>query len=117
MTIFAKSLIKLLLLLIFPEHSGLEGRVPELLLFNVRLACALLIIGVVKFSGPRPGILMIEPHKCRLIIIVSAANHVKVASRSAHTSNFVQLASFALLCRHHVEARWCQWSCCCCPWS
>ena len=83
MTFFAKGLIELyLLLLLFLKHGGLEGRIPELMLFDMRLACALLIVGLVKFSGSGATIMLVESDKRCLIIIVSAANHVKVASRS-----------------------------------
>ena len=63
MTFLAKGLIELLLLLLlFLEHGGLEGWVPNQMLSDVRLACTLLIIGLVKLSGPRPDILLVEPH-------------------------------------------------------
>ena len=63
MTFLAKGLIELLLLLLlFLEHGGLEGWVPNQMLSDVRLACTLLIIGLVKLSGPRPNILLVEPH-------------------------------------------------------
>ena len=97
----AKGLLELLLLLLlnplFFEHSGLEGRVPELMLFYVRLAGALLIISLVKLSVP-PTNLLIDPH----------SNHVKVvASRCpTHVSNFVQLSSLTFMWRHPIEERW-----------
>ena len=63
MTFLAKGLIELLLLLLlFLEHGGLEGWVPNQMLSDVRLACTLLIIGLVKLSGPGPNILLVEPH-------------------------------------------------------
>ena len=63
MTFLPKSLIELLLiLLLLLEHGGLEGWVPDQVLSDVRLACALLIISLVKLSWSRPGILLVEPH-------------------------------------------------------